>query len=395
MGSHHGYSSQAKFRLFENAEAAPVSRTPRFDRDQMTQFEMAVLSTDIRVMVVDDSAVVRGLVSRQLNAETGVCVVATAANGELALAELARREIDVVVLDIEMPVMDGLTALQQIVALYPAVRVVMASTLTRRNAEISMKALHLGASDYVAKPESGLGAAEAFRRELSAKVRALGSNRLAALARPVPVRSTVAASPFPARAPRPRPGVILIGSSTGGPPALLKLFEALRGAVEQPILLVQHMPPTFTALLAEQLARAGERPCAEAVDGERIKPGHCYVAPGGWHMTVDRDGATPVLRLNQDPPENFCRPAVDPLFRTAVRVYGSGCLGVILTGMGSDGALGCEILANAGGAFIVQDEASSVVWGMPGAAAATGLAAGVMPLDQIAPWVRRVSGATA
>jgi len=362
----------------------------------MTQFEPAVRPTDIRVMVVDDSAVVRGLISRQLNAESGIGVVATAANGELALAELARREVDVVVLDIEMPVMDGLTALGEIVARYPAVRVVMASTLTRRNAEISMRALHLGASDYVAKPETGLGAAEEFRQELAAKIRALAARRAPAATVRAPSQSAPAApAPMvPARSPRTRPGVILIGASTGGPPALLKLFAALRGAVEQPILLTQHMPPTFTALLAEQLTRAGDRPCAEAKDGDRIRPGHCYVAPGGWHMTVARESAMPVLRLNQDPPENFCRPAVDPLFRTAARVFGSGALGVILTGMGSDGALGCEALARAGGHFIVQDEASSVVWGMPGAAAATGLAGGVLPLDQIGPWVRRISGAT-
>lgn len=359
----------------------------------MTQSELAVRLTDIRVMVVDDSAVVRGLVSRQLNTESGICVVATAANGELALAELARREVDVVVLDIEMPVMDGLTALKQMVALYPSTRVIMASTLTLRNAEISLKALHLGASDYVAKPEAGLGAAETFHRDLSAKIRALAVRRpaVAPVAAPPPPSPT--RPPSPARAPRTRPGVILIGSSTGGPPALLKLFAALRGAVEQPILLVQHMPPTFTTLLAEQLARAGDRPCAEARQGEAIRPGHCYVAPGGWHMVVDREGAAPVLRLNQDPPENFCRPAVDPLFRSAAHVYGSGALGLVLTGMGADGAAGCEAVAQAGGAFIVQDEASSVVWGMPGAAAATGLSAGILPLDQIAPWLRRISGA--
>lgn len=355
----------------------------------------AVRPRSIRVMVVDDSAVVRGLITRHLSAEAGIEVIASAANGELALAELSRREVDVVVLDIEMPVMDGLTALREIVARHPGVRVVMASTLTRRNAEISMKALHLGASDYVAKPETGLAGAEEFRHELAAKVRAIAARRPAAAAG-APTRSApvVAAPPAPARPPRTRPGVILIGASTGGPPALLRLFAAIRGAVEQPILLTQHMPATFTALLAEQLARIGERPCAEARDGDRIKPGHCYVAPGGWHMTVARDGAMPVLRLNQDPPENFCRPAVDPLFRTAAQVFGTGALGVILTGMGSDGAQGCEALVRAGGHFIVQDEASSVVWGMPGAAAATGLAGGVLPLDQIGPWLRRISGAT-
>lgn len=355
----------------------------------------AVRSRDIRVMVVDDSAVVRGLITRHLNAEAGIEVIASAANGELALAELSRREVDVVVLDIEMPVMDGLTALREIVARHPGVRVVMASTLTRRNAEISMKALHLGASDYVAKPETGLAGAEQFRRELAAKVRAIAVRRPAtASGAPTRAAPVVAAPPAPARPPRTRPGVILIGASTGGPPALLRLFAAIRGAVEQPILLTQHMPATFTALLAEQLARIGDRPCAEARDGDRIRPGHCYVAPGGWHMTVARDGAMPVLRLNQDPPENFCRPAVDPLFRTAAQVFGTGALGVILTGMGSDGAHGCEALVRAGGHFIVQDEASSVVWGMPGAAAATGLAGGVLPLDQIGPWLRRISGAT-
>lgn len=366
----------------------------------MTQTEMAARLTDIRVMVVDDSAVVRGLVSRQLNTEAGICVVATAANGELALAELARREVDVVVLDIEMPVMDGLTALKEIVVRYPSTRVIMASTLTLRNAEISLTALHLGASDYVAKPEAGLGAAETFHRDLSAKIRALAVRRPAAASVVAPPSAPPQSAPPPSRAPsavrapRTRPGVILIGSSTGGPPALLKLFEALKGAVEQPILLVQHMPPTFTTLLAEQLTRAGDRPCAEARQGEPIRPGHCYVAPGGWHMVVDRDGGAPALRLNQDPPENFCRPAVDPLFRSAAHVYGAGALGVVLTGMGADGATGCEAVAHAGGAFIVQDEASSVVWGMPGAAAATGLSAGILPLDQIAPWLRRITGAT-
>jgi len=361
----------------------------------MTQYDPA-RPTDIRVLVVDDSAVVRGLISRQLNAEAGIGVVATAANGEVALAELARREVDVVVLDIEMPVMDGLTALSQIVVRYPAIRVIMASTLTRRNAEISMKALHLGASDYVAKPETGLGAAEGFRHELAAKVRALAATRPRAVVRtPVAAMSSPATPPAPplTRSPRTRPNVLLIGASTGGPPALLKLFAALKGAVDQPILLTQHMPPTFTALLADQLTRAGDRPCAEAKDGDRIKPGHCYIAPGGWHMTVGRLGALPILRLNQDPPENFCRPAVDPLFRTAAQVFGSAALGLILTGMGSDGAKGCEALSRAGGHFVVQDEASSVVWGMPGAAAHTGLADGILPLDQIGPWVRRVCSA--
>lgn len=372
--------------------------------------QLVATAAEIRILVVDDSAVVRGLISRHLSAENGLTVVATAANGELALNELARSEIDVVVLDIEMPVMDGLTALKRIVARYPRVRVIMASTLTRRNAEISLTALNLGAADYVAKPESGLGSAAEFQRELASKVRALAPRRRPAVVAPavaippaghaVPPPAAPAvrpAAPVPPHGARPikhRPNIIVIGSSTGGPPALMQVFESLRGAVEQPILLTQHMPATFTALLAEQLSRIGGRPCAEAKDGERILPGHCYVAPGGWHMVVARDGAHPILRLNQEPPENFCRPAVDPMFRSVAKVYGSGVLGVILTGMGADGARGCESLVQAGGHFIVQDEASSVVWGMPGAAAATGLSDQILPLNQIGPWVRRISGMT-
>jgi two-component system chemotaxis response regulator CheB len=359
----------------------------------MTQSEVAAPARTIRVMVVDDSAVVRGLVSRQLNAEAGLTVVATAPHGELALAELARTEIDVIVLDIEMPVMDGLTALKEIVVRFPRVGVIMASTLTRRGAEITLKALSLGAADCVAKPESGLGAAEEFKRELVSKIRAVAPRHRDApppVVRPAPVAPSHAFS----RPPRTRPKLIAIGASTGGPPALMKVFESLRGAVDQPILLTQHMPATFTALLAEQLSRIGDRPCAEARDGDRIQAGHCYVAPGGWHMVVDRDGAIPILRLNQEPPENFCRPAVDPMMRSVARVYGSGVLGVILTGMGSDGARGCEALAQAGGRFIVQDQDSSVVWGMPGAAAATGLADSILPLNEIGPWVRRIAGLT-
>lgn len=353
-------------------------------------------------MVVDDSAVVRGLIARQLSEDPEFEVVCTASNGELALRELSRHAVDVVVLDIEMPVMDGITALGEILRTHPGVRVIMASTLTRRNAEISLKALQLGAADYVTKPETGLAGAEAFRRELAEKIKALGRPRRAipqAAAPPAPPGQprTVAAvwprSGGVRRERQRRPELLAIGASTGGPPALLRLFEALRGADRIPILLTQHMPATFTALLAEQLSRAGGRRCEEGREGEPVEPGRCYVAPGGWHMTVGRSGATPVIRLNQEPPENFCRPAVDPMLRGAAGVYGAGVLGVILTGMGADGARGCEAVSAAGGRFIVQDEASSVVWGMPGAAAATGLAEAVLPLRDIGPWLRQAIGA--
>ena len=344
----------------------------------------------IRVMVVDDSAIVRGLIVQTLERDPALSVVARAAQGEAALAELDRTAVDVVVLDIEMPVMDGLTALPLILKKRPEVKVIMASTLTRRNARISLQALQAGAADYVPKPETGgLVGAEDFARELVAKVKALGQSR----GRAVPPATTPAAAapvvrPAPLSPPV-RPQVVAIGGSTGAPPALMALFADLKGELEQAVLLTQHMPPTFTAMLAEQLERTGGRPAAEARDGEPILPGRIYVAPGGWHMTVGRSGKVPVIRLNQEAPEHFCRPSVDPMLRSAAAVYGPGLLAVILTGMGADGAEGCRVVAEAGGRFVVQDEATSVVWGMPGAAAKTGLAEAVLPLPQIAPWVRR------
>ena len=331
----------------------------------------------VRVMVVDDSAIVRGLIIRMLETAPGIEIVARASNGEIAIAELARVEVDVIVLDLEMPVMDGMTALPRLLATRPGVKVVVASTLSQRNARISLEALQQGAADYVPKPETGtlVNAAE-FERELVGKVLALGR------------RAPAPAIPAPALRPRStvRPGVIAIGGSTGAPPVLLELMAGLKG-VTQPILITQHMPATFTALLAEQIERAGGRPCAEAKDGEPILPGRAYVAPGGWHMTVGRSGATPVIRLNQEPPEHFCRPAVDPMLRSAAAVYGPRLLAVILTGMGHDGAEGCALAAKAGGRFVVQDEATSAVWGMPGAAAKTGLAEAVLPARGLAPWI--------
>jgi two-component system chemotaxis response regulator CheB len=343
-------------------------------------------------MVVDDSAVVRGLIARQLEADADIQVVCTAANGEIAVREIERRPVDVVILDVEMPVMDGLTALTNILQRRPATRIVMASTLTKRNAEISLRAMQLGASDYVAKPESGLAGAEAFGRELISKVKALGPKPLT---RATGVLEAPAVRPARPRDPMAsgrseRIEVLAIGASTGGPPALVRVLEGLKGCVRQPILITQHMPATFTALLAEQLARAGDRPCSEAKQGEPVLPGRCYVAPGGWHMVVERTATGHAISLNQDPPENFCRPAVDPMLRSVAAAYGASALAVILTGMGADGAKGCSAVSAAGGRFVVQDEATSVVWGMPGAAAATGLADATLPLEEIAPWLRRV-----
>lgn len=343
-------------------------------------------SQAIKVMIVDDSAVVRGVVRRLLEAEPGVAVVAAASNGEIALKELVQRAADVVLLDIEMPVMDGLETLRRIAADHPAVKVIMVSTLTRRNAEISLEALRIGAADYVTKPEAGIATAAEFGRDLVARIRALAAPRRRA--------TTLAALPAvrPGRSRRPLVRALGLGASTGGPPALLKLFRALEGgAGRQPILVTQHMPATFTALLAEQIERAAGRPCAEGRDGELVQPGRIYVAPGGWHMRVENGPTSPVIRLDQEAPEHFCRPAVDPMLRSLATVYGEGALAVVLTGMGADGAAGCEAVARAGGRFIAQDQASSAVWGMPAAAAATGLAEAVLPLDDIGPWLRRAT----
>ena len=355
----------------------------------------------IRVMVVDDSAVVRGLVSRWLDAEPGIEVVASLRNGREAVDQFERHRPDLVLLDIEMPVLDGLTALPLLLAKDRDLIVVMASTLTRHHAEASLKALSLGAADYIPKPESNRGdsASADFRRDLLDKVRNLGSRRrrrfLPRHERGPPARSEVparvdaAASASPAIRLRPfaaaAPRVLLIGASTGGPQALNAVVAQLPGVIAcAAVLITQHMPPTFTTILAEHLARASGRPAHEAVDREPIVPGRIYLAPGGKHMLVDRVDHAPIIALDQGPPVNFCRPAVDPLFSSAARTWGRSILAVILTGMGADGARGAADIVAAGGSVVAQDEATSVIWGMPGAAAHAGLCSAVLPLDRIA-----------
>lgn len=373
----------------------------------------------VRVMLADDSAVVRGLVTRMLAPETGIAVVASVSDGAQAVRQLrCDPRIDVVVLDVEMPVMDGLAALERLLEIDPTIQVIMASTLTQRNAEISLQAMAAGAADYIPKPTSGqLGGSEAFRRELIAKVHALGRRRrqLRSL-RPVsppPTRGIAAARPpggtpstGPVAVPKTRcppptlreagfvaPDVIAVGASTGGPQALAEVLRKLGpGGVRQPILITQHMPPTFTAILAEHLGRLSGRPCAEARHGERLMPGRIYVAAGDHHLIVHgpRDAAT--LRLTRDAPENFCRPAVDPMLRSLAEVFGSRVLAVILTGMGADGCAGARRVVAAGGTVVAQDEATSVVWGMPGAVVGAGLCAAVLPLPALAPAITKFAG---
>ena len=347
-------------------------------------------------MVVDDSTVIRGFITRMLEADPDFRVVTTAANGEIAVKAVARYDIDVVILDIEMPVMDGLTALPLILKANPKVKVLMASTLTRRNAAISIKALSAGAADYVPKPESTreAHASEEFRRELVSKIKAIsrpkmrrgttasGRSSATTLAAP-PKISLHKPSAF-------KPEVLAIGSSTGGPQALFEVFETLKDSVRVPIFITQHMPATFTAILAEHIQRVSGVECAEGRDHERVTPSRIYIAPGEYHMVIDGDSRGPFIRINRDPPENYCRPAVDPMFRSIAKLYGVKALSVVLTGMGKDGEVGGQAIVDAGGTVIAQDEPTSVVWGMPGAAATAGICSAVLPLDQIAPKITKM-----
>jgi two-component system, chemotaxis family, protein-glutamate methylesterase/glutaminase len=362
----------------------------------------------LRVMLVDDSVVIRGMIARWLGSEPDIVVAASLRTGLEAVNQIERINPDIAVLDIEMPELDGISALPLLLAKKRNLIVIMASTLTRRNAEISFKALSLGASDYIPKPESTREptAAETFRHDLLQKIRHLGAKvRRSSPATAAPaldrIRETVLRAPAAASAPIVRrsfssqnPRVLLIGSSTGGPQALMSVVADIGPVIDRfPVLITQHMPPTFTTILAEHLARASNRPAREAVDGEAVKAGHIYLAPGGRHMRVVRQGMETVIALDDGPPVNFCKPAVDPLFASAIDIWQGSTLALILTGMGSDGMRGGKDIVAAGGSVIAQDEASSVVWGMPGAAANAGICAAVLPLNQIAPkLVRLFSG---
>ncbi len=369
-----------------------------------------------RVMLVEDSAVVRGMVRNWVDAMDGAEVVASADNGQVALNKVAAAKPDVIILDIEMPIMDGLTALPGLLRAAPGAKVLVASTLSRRNAEVSLKAMALGAADYIAKPSfqrDGNDARAEFKAELIRKVtglagigEALGSARGNAS---VSVPSTALApgkhqkwEAIPAatakfslrRASIARPRALVVGSSTGGPAALTKLFTILKGHLDKvPVLITQHMPPTFTALLGENLCRLTGLEGGEAKDKEPVVPGRIYVAPGGFHMRVTQEGAQAVIALDEGAPVNHCRPAVDPLFESVADIYRGGTLALILTGMGTDGAQGAVKIADAGGTVMAQDEKSSIVWGMPGAAMNAGACVGAFALEDLGKRVTMKLGA--
>lgn len=344
----------------------------------------------IRVLVADDSVVMRRLVSEALATDPSIEVVATASSGKIALAKLAHVNPDVVTLDLEMPEMDGFETLKAIRETHPTLPVIVFSSLSQPGAESTIEALALGANDYVPKPTS-IGdralTAERVREQLIQKVKLFGAMGRAAPTRPrpLPVRRPSAPPGPPPREPAREPiEMIALGTSTGGPNALDVVLTALPADLRVPMIVVQHMPPQFTRYLAERLELRSRLRVCEAEDGMELTAGGVYIAPGDFHLEVQREGRTLRARTTQGPPENSCRPAVDVSFRSVVSVFGARTLGVVLTGMGRDGLRGAEAIRSAGGRVIVQDEATSVVWGMPRFIAEAGLAHEILPIEQIA-----------
>jgi two-component system, chemotaxis family, protein-glutamate methylesterase/glutaminase len=346
---------------------------------------------DIGVLVVDDSAVIRRMVSSVLEADPEIDVVGTAANGRIALEKLDQLRPDIIILDVEMPVMDGLATLRALRLTHPHLPVVMFSTLTERGAMATLDALAAGATDYLTKPShagSVAASMERVRLDLIPKVKGLVSaarTRATFAGRPAPA-PTSTPSVRPVR--QDRVDVIVVGASTGGPDALTTIASKLPADLAVPVLVVQHMPALFTRLFAGRLDRSCPLRVVEAVEGQLVAAGSIIVAPGDHHLVVRRQGADVRVHLTKDPPENYCRPSVDVLFRSAAAVYGGGVLGCVLTGMGRDGTSGAERIRAVGGRVVVQDAASSVVWGMPGAVVAAGHANDIVPIDQLADTLR-------
>jgi two-component system, chemotaxis family, protein-glutamate methylesterase/glutaminase len=376
-----------------------------------------------RILIVDDSAVMRSLLRSVVSSDTGLEVAGTAADGATALSSLALNDPDLILLDVEMPVMDGLATLRELRRRGNRMPVIMCSSLTQRGAKVTIEALAGGASDYVTKPAGQSGREEALRtlaQELIPKIHALTkpvtnassnpwpgqlSGRSLLPSQPVlqgvertPVNwpSAMPTSPLPMpQTVTSAPAIVAIGVSTGGPAALDVLLPVFPAGFPLPVLIVQHMPELFTGLFAERLNGRCNLRVREAAQGDPVCAGTIYIARGNWHMeaiAASQPDALPTLRLSQGPLENHCRPAVDVLFRSVAKVYGAGVLAVVLTGMGSDGLIGCRVVREQGGRVLAQDEASSTVWGMPGAVTGAGLAQRVLPLGAIAPEILRITG---
>lgn len=347
----------------------------------------------VRVLVVDDSTVIRRLLTDALNSDPSVEVAATAPNGRIALAKIPQINPDVITLDMEMPEMDGIATLVELRKLYPKLPVIMFSTLTQRGAEATLDALSKGANDYVTKPAnvgSVTAALQNVRHDLVPKIKAFCPWMVSpkpVLARQQPATGVSARRVVETR--NSRIDCIAIGVSTGGPNALQTVLTRLPADLPVPVVIVQHMPPIFTKHLADRLNQLSPLAVFEGARGDTLKAGGVWIAPGDHHMIVRREGTALRIDTHQQPPENSCRPAVDVLFRSVSEVFGTGALAIVLTGMGQDGARGCEFIRDAGGRVMAQDEKSSVVWGMPGAVVNAGLADKIVSLDQVATEIMR------
>lgn len=371
---------------------------------------VGVSETDagLRVLLVDDSAVVRRIMMDVLGGEPGVAVVRSASSGRQALGMIDEMQPHVVVLDVEMPDIDGRQTLAEVRKRWPALPVVMFSSTSDKGAAATFDAMAQGARDFVTKPSmagSLAGAVASVRANLVPVVKTWGgismrrirTEQLRSESPPLPARPSTSAPPAARRSPplverrrnSGRVEAVVMASSTGGPNALNEIIPMLRGDLRVPVLLVQHMPVTFTRHLAERLDGISALRVLEAAPGMALEAGHLYVARGGEHMVVKRCGLETRIELNSDSPENSCRPAADVLFRSAVSVWGGDLLGVVLTGMGQDGMLGSRAVVEAGGTVLVQDADTSVVWGMPGAVANAGLASEVLPLSLVAQAIER------
>jgi two-component system chemotaxis response regulator CheB len=341
----------------------------------------------IRVLIVDDAVVIRRMLTSVIEKDDALEVAGVAANGKIALQKIPQCNPDLVTLDVEMPEMNGIETVKEIRRQWPNLPVIMVSTLTARGAMTTIEALNAGATDYVTKPANvgkiveGL---ELIEQQLVPKIHALcgGPGRTAeTAAKPAAAQALRKPSPITRRGAY---ECFAIGTSTGGPNALHTVFSGIQTAPRVPLFIVQHMPPLFTAMLAERLDKCGPIRFHEATHGMVALPGHAYLAPGGKHMVVRRENGRPVIQINEEPPENSCRPAVDPLFRSLASAYGPSLLALVMTGMGQDGLRGCEHVHEQGGTVMTQDEKTSVVWGMPGYVTNAGLSAAVLPLADIA-----------
>ncbi|GLY26983.1 chemotaxis response regulator protein-glutamate methylesterase [Kineosporia sp. NBRC 101731] len=347
----------------------------------------------IRVLIVDDSVVIRRLIKEILDADNRIEVVGVAHNGQVAIGKVEELKPDALTMDIEMPVMNGVEAVRALRKTHPRLPIVMFSTLTERGASATMDALAAGASDYVTKPAnvgSVMESRQNIKEQLIPKLIALtGARKLVGTRTPIPpAQPPAGVSRAPGTPRRTQPfGLLAIGSSTGGPDALATVLASLPGDLPVPVVITQHMPPVFTKMLAQRLDSISRLSIVEAAEGDAVERGKVLIAPGGLHMEMKSKGTGVFVHLSDAPPENFCRPAVDVMFRSVAAVYRNRVLGLVLTGMGRDGAAGAGVIRSAGGEVFAQDEASSVVWGMPGATVMAGQADRVLPIEQIAPTV--------